>query len=137
MKPYRTKNGLLAGSNWTEVYKNAQSIYKKICAHSKRRPYIRSAYFKKDKIFLGLFWSHLYEKNLRDRVRRLKYFSCGIELIQNSYLDPESRDHLNDASQIAHRFTGITPKKEIFRAQIKEDKRNRKKWLISIFPYEK
>ena len=135
MQPYRTKSGALAGSSWAEVYKNAQKIYKKICAKSKRRPYIRSTYFKKDKIFLGLFWEHLHSKlSLKDKTRRLKYFACAIELIQQSHLEPVSKQNVDRNSEILHRFTGISAEKEIFFVQIKQDKRSGQKYFMSVFP---
>lgn len=56
IKAYITKSKKLSGTNYSEVYKKAFGLYKQIESQSKRRPYIRSVYFKKDKIFLGPFW---------------------------------------------------------------------------------
>lgn len=92
MKIYRTKSKKLSGTKWPEVNKKALVLYKKIRAKTKRQPYIKSAYFNRDKIFLSLFWRHLHEKvNLRDKTRRIKYFPCAIELIQKSKLDPDRK----------------------------------------------
>ncbi len=135
MKAYRTKANKLPGTKYSEVSKKALNIYSKIKNRSKRRPYIRSAYFRKGKIFLGLFWHHLHNKlNLKDKARRLKYFPCAIELIRNSRIDPASKEDVDKKSEILHRFKGITPKKEIFFVQIKENKRNSQKYFISVFP---
>jgi hypothetical protein len=118
-----------------EVRKKAFNIYTKIKSRSKRRPYIRSAYFEKDKIFLSVFWQHLFDKqNWQDRMRRLKYFAAAIELIKNTKFDPKSKDNPNKTNEILHRFTGITKEKEVFYVQIKENKRTGQKYLISIFP---
>jgi len=118
--------------------KKAHSIFNEIKIKSKRRPYIRSAYFKKSKIFLGLFWSHLHDKQgWDDRVRRLKLFPCAIELIQKSTYNPESKDNLNRPSEILHRFYGATQEGENFCVHIKEDKRTEEKFFISVFPYRK
>lgn len=133
-RAYFVKSEKLSGTSYGDVYKKAFAIYKRIKARTKRRPYIRSAYFNKDKIFLGLFWSHLKDKHHRERTRRLKYFPCAIELIKNSRLDPTSKENLEKTSEILHRFRGITPEKEIFLVQIKENKRNNQKYLISVFP---
>ena len=99
---------------------------------------MRSVYFKKSKIFLGLFWTHLYEKKTWvDRKRRVMFFPCAIEVIQNSKIHPESTEDPNNKSFMLHRFFGITPEQEMFCVQIKEDKRTNEKFLISIFPFEK
>jgi len=135
MKAYKVKAGKLKGTNFHEVRKKASGLYDQIKNKSKRRIYIRSAYFKKDKIFLALFWQHLFDKKKwQDRMRRLKYFEAGIELIRNSKFEPKSKDNPNAPGEILHRFTGVTKENEVFYVQIKEDKRSGQKSLISIFP---
>jgi len=137
MKFYKTKTKKLLSKKYKEIYKESQTAYKKIVGKSKRRPYVRSAYFKKSKIFIGLFWSHLYEKvGWGDRDRKLKLFSCAIELIENSRYDPESKESPNKQSEILHRFFGETPDNEKFCVQIKEDKRSGEKFFVSVFPYK-
>lgn len=136
IKQYKTKTRALAGTSYSEIYDKAFGLYKNIRRKTKRRPYVRSAYFKKEKVFLELYWQHLHQKNWRDRTRRVKYFFCALELIKNSRFDPESKDHPEDSSQILHRFTGITPDGDVFRIQIREDKRARQKWLMSSFPVD-
>jgi hypothetical protein len=134
-KAFRTKSKKLAGTNYSEVYKKAYGIYSQIEKRSKRRPYIRSVYFNKDKIFLGLFWHHLKDKfNHKDKTRRLKYLPCALELISCSRYCPNSKQNPMKKSEIFHRFTGITTDNEIFFVQIKENKNNNHKYLISVFP---
>ncbi|MFA5948632.1 MAG: hypothetical protein WC806_06770 [Candidatus Gracilibacteria bacterium] len=94
-------------------------------------------YFKKDKIFLDLFWSHIFEKNYWDQMRRMKFFPCAMELIQKSHFSPISKENPNKSSEILHRFAGATKANELFFVQIKEDKSIGKKWLISAFPIDK
>lgn len=135
MKSYQTKTKKLTGSDFHEVHQKAFSLYKEIKKKTKRRPHIRSAYFKKEKIFLELFWQHLFDKpNWKDRIRRLKYFPCAIELIQKSKFEPESKENPNKRTEILHRFGGVTSENDMFFVQIKEDKRTGQKFLISIFP---
>lgn len=136
-KAYRTKSKKLTGSNYGEVHKKAFSIFTQIKKKSKRRVYIRSAYFKNDKIFLSLFWHHLMEKHHKERLKRVKYFRCAIELIRESRFDPTSIENTEVKSEILHRFVGITTDDELFYVQIKENKRNGQKYLISIFPHGK
>lgn len=138
MKYHRVKTKKFPGSNYSEVLEKAKHFYNKIKKKTKRRPYIRSAYFNKDKVFLDLFWQHLWQKhNWRDKTRRLKYLACAIELIQNSKQEPESKQNVDRRKEILHRFVGITSDKEVFFVQIKEDKQTDKKYLISVFPPEK
>jgi hypothetical protein len=137
MPAYKTKTKALTGTNYKEISRKAFGQYQQIKRKSKRRPYVRSAYFKKEKVFLGLFWSHIYEKNYWDQMRRMKFFGCAIELIQNSHFEPTSKENANKQGEILHRFAGITADNEIFFVQIKEDKRTNQKYLISVFPVEK
>jgi hypothetical protein len=135
MQVYKTKSRKLSGTNWSQVSKQGQTLYKELRKKTKRHPYVRSAYFNKQKIFLDLFWQHLHEKNnLRDKIRRLKYLPCAIDLIQQNRLDPISKENPNRRGEIVHRFTGLTPDNEIFFVQIKERKSTNEKWFISVFP---
>ncbi|MBI2436899.1 MAG: hypothetical protein HYV41_04125 [Candidatus Magasanikbacteria bacterium] len=134
---YKSKIKPFSGGRWVQVSKKAYRLYNNIKARTKRRTYIRSAYFKGEKIFLEIFWRHLHQKeNLRDKTRRVKYLPCAIELIENSYVQPETKPHPKNHSETVHRFTGITSSGMLFRVQIKEDK-NGGLWLMSIFPYDK
>jgi len=137
MPAYKIKTKTLTGTNYREISKKASGLYQQIKRKSKRKPYVRSAYFRKEKVFLGLFWSHIYEKNYWDQMRRMKFFGCAIELIQNSRFEPTSKENPNKSGEILHRFAGITANNEIFFVQIKEDKRNNQKYLLSVFPVEK
>ena len=138
MKTFQTKSKKLTGTSFKEVFNKSHRLFVQIKSKSKRKPYIRSIYFKKDKIFLNLFWSHIHEKkNFRDKVRRMKYFSCAIELMKNSRFDPITKENPNRSSELLHRFAVITCEKDLFFVQIKEDKRTGKKRLLSVFPVEK
>ena len=138
MKAYQVKAKKLPGTNYSEVHRKALKMYSRIKKQSKRRPYLKSAYFKKDKIFLGLFWHHLRDKsNLKDKTKRISYFPCALELIKHSRFTPTSKENPNKKSEILHRFFGKTPDKELFCVQIKENKYSKQKHLMSIFPYKK
>lgn len=136
MKVYQTKVKKLTGSDYGEIRFKANALYKQIKSKTRRRTYVRSAYFKKDKVFLDLFWDHLWQKNWRDRVRRLKYYPCALDLIKNSRLEPISKQNPNKENEILHRFAGITPHKELFFVQVKEDKKTDQKLFMSVFPEE-
>ena len=66
MQVYKTKANRLGGTDFNEVRKKAFGIYTEIKKKSKRSPYIRSAYFNKEKIFLAIFWQHLWSSGRKD-----------------------------------------------------------------------
>ena len=134
MFPYHTKVRKLAGTDYREIHSQALNIFKQIKSKTKRRPYVRSAYFKKQKIFFDYFWQHLWQKSWKERTKRLKYFPCAIDLIQNSHQEPISKQSPNRKPEILHRFFGLIKDKELFIVQIKEDKKTDRKYLMSIFP---
>lgn len=136
MKAYQSKFKKLSGTDYKEIHSKALAVYKKIKSRTKRKPYVRSVYFNKEKVFLDYFWQHLQQKNWRDRNRRLKYYPCAIDLIRNSRLEPISKQNPNKPTEILHRFAGLTKGKEVFYVQIKEDKKTNKKYFISVFPPE-
>ena len=136
MQYYKTRARKLPGTHWPRLLKTALGIYKEITSKTKRRPYVRSAYFDKQKVFLGLFWQHLHEKNLRDKARRVAFFPCAMELIQKTRQEPTSKENPNRKGEIVHRFAGSTPDNEIFFVQIKEDRRTNQKWFMSVFPLD-
>lgn len=133
MNFYKTKKNKLAGSSFHEVNRSAQILYKQIRSETKRTPYIRSKYFKNEKVFLAIFWSHLFEKHEWERTTRLKFYPCAIDLIKNSTYDPVTRENFKQTDEILHRFYGKTKDNQEFVVQIKENKRSKRKDMISIF----
>ena len=134
MKVYKTKVKRLAGTEYAEVYPRAIVIYREIKHKTKRRPYVRAAYFNREKVFLNYFWEHLQQKNSRDRVRRLKFYPCAVDLIKNTKTEPASKENPNKKSEILHRFAGMTSDKELFFVQISEHKKTNQKFFLSVFP---
>src|SRR5579859_3572344 len=133
---FLVKSNLLWGSNYREVRKQALEIFAEISAKTKRKPYIRSAYFDKQKVFFDLFWDHLFQKPPRQRVKRLKYFSCCLELLTHSKLQPETKIDETRPHEILYRFFGQTKEKNQFIVQLKENTRTKKVYLISFFPWK-
>lgn len=131
---FRTKAEVISGTDYKEVHHKARAIYLAFKKRTKRRTYIRSAYFKTDKVFLDLFWEHLQQKNWRDRVRRLKLYSVALDLIQHSKIHPVTVQNPNKGSEVLHRFRGETKNKNRFIVQIKENKRTNQKVFLSVFP---
>ena len=132
---YKTKASSISGTDFREVHKKAMAIYREITCHTKRRPYIRAAYFNESNFFLGLFWQHIWDQHKwQDRMRRLKYFDVAIELIRHSRFEPDSKKNPNAKHEILHRFGGITVNQEVFFVQIKENEITGQKHFISVFP---
>lgn len=137
MQIYKTRARKFHGSHFHVVHEQAFGLYTEIKKKSKRRTYIRSAYFVKDKVFLDLYWHHLFEKsNWRDRVRRMQYYGCAIELLQNSRFKPNSTKDPNKPNEMLYRFYGTSADDELFCVQIKENLKKKQMFLISVFPAE-
>ncbi len=134
MEVYKTKIKSLAGTDYSEVYSKAKSIYKVVSSKTKRRPYIRSSYFNKEKVFIDYFWNYMMTKNPHDRLRRLKQYPCALDLIKYSKVKPLMKGDPNKSSEMLYRFTGINGNKEIFHVQVKEDKKTGEKVMMSMFP---
>ncbi|MEK7064339.1 MAG: hypothetical protein AAB973_01895 [Patescibacteria group bacterium] len=135
MVPYQTKTSIVSGSEYKEVHKKILDYFQTIKAKTKRKPYVRSPFFHKEKVFFDFFWTHLFQKsNWKDRTRRLKFFPAAVDLIKNTHQRPESKPNPNKKSETLHRFAGLTKEKQLFFVQIKENKRTKTKQLISIFP---
>lgn len=130
MIPYQTKSKKISGSSYGEVLKNAFSLFNEIEKKTKRRPYLRSAYFKKDKIFFDYFKKHIFQKSPKERMKRLKYFRAAVELIKYSNNKPIVKENKNE---IFYRFAGMTKERELFFVQIKENKKG-EKYFMSCFP---
>ena len=136
MRIYQSKCGKLSGTNFSEVARDARAVLRKLTTKTRRRPHVRSAYFKKSKIFIGPFFAHTHEKSWQDAVRRMKLFPCAIDLVKNSRYEPLSKQDPNNPHIMLHRFGGATRQKELFYVQIKEDKRTGNKYFMSCFPPE-
>jgi hypothetical protein len=95
-------------------------------------PYVRSAYFKHEKVFLKLFWNHLAQKRMADRARRIIYYRPAIDLIRNSRIAPEISD-LDMSREVYYRFYGHTADGREFVVQIKQNKSGGK-YHMSVFP---
>ena len=134
MNVYKTKAEIIRGTTLKDVLQRAKLAYAKVSGRTKRRPYIRSAYFDKEKIFFDYFWLHINQKSRPERRRRLIFLSCATELIEKSRLKPEVTKNPNKREEVLYRFTGKTPTGEEFAVQIKEDQKSRHKYLMSIFP---
>lgn len=129
---FLVKTPPLYGNHYGRIKKQALATLKVIESKTKRRPYIRSKYFAKQKIFTNLFLSHLFDKNTVDRKRRLRFLPCAIELIEKSTYYPEINQNQNKKEQL-YRFYGRTKDKQKFAIQIKETSR-KNKYFMSVFP---
>jgi hypothetical protein len=112
----------------------ARKEFQAIKRLTKRQPYVRSKYFRGDKIFLSLFWEHLAQKHRGDRASRLKFYSAAIDLLRNTTADPSTLFGADDRNIMLHRFLGETKDGALFYVQVKQDKRSGRKDFMSVFP---
>lgn len=134
MNYYQTKANLIPGSNYKELKRKVDSLFSSLQRKTKRQPYIRSAYFNKQKIFFNIFWTHLFDKSYSVREARLKLLTAGIELLTHSRNHPFTVDNQKNKSESLHRFYGQTNEKVKFVIQLKEIKSTGKLYLMSIYP---
>lgn len=130
--PYQTRSSKITGTKFGELIKETRMFFETIESKTKRRPYVRSAYFEKRKVFFDLFWKHLYQKSFKERSKRLKFIRCAVELVEKSRNDPDSIEEKR--GEIWHRFGGLTKSGELFYVQVKEDKKTRRLDFMSVFP---
>lgn len=99
--------------------------------------HIRSKYFTKDKIFIGAFWDHTNKKSPSERVRRLKLYSCALDLIRNTTYAPDTIHTSTDKDSSSHLFYGTTKDGILFCVRIHESKRTGRKEFTSAYPVKK
>lgn len=121
MDYYQTKVRRLSGITISETKRAAHVLYRQTVKSSRRRPYIRSAYFNKEKIFLDNFWPHINQKSHYEIPRRLRFLPCAIELIQFSRVKPLMTVDRHNPQDRLYRFKGLSVEGNIFYVQIKED----------------
>lgn len=131
---YQSSHTILVGNNYKTIQRKALLVFYDIKHATKRRPYIRSAYFKKQKIFFDYFWAHLAQKSFRDRFRRLQFFVCAIDLVKNSHQMPIFLHQTKKIHEMVYRFSGMSRDQKRFYVQIKENTKNKQKYLMSVFP---
>lgn len=135
MKVYKSKYLQISTTSHAYVMRAARYEYHKIQKRTPRRQaYVRSQYFKKDKVFINQFWEHLKQKRLGDQVRRAKLFICAVDLIRYSTYSPDTIYKHEDRDTALHRFYGQTKDGICFSVQIRENKRSGRKDFMSVFP---
>lgn len=134
MIPYQAKSKKISGTSYGEVFHDALKVFDEIKKKTKRRPYVRSAYFKKEKIFFDYFREHLFQKSAKERMKRLRFFKAAVELVKHSRNEPIIKTNPNKPGEKFYKFVGLTAEKDIFFAQIKEDKRKRKYFMSCFGP---
>lgn len=122
----------ITGTNFSKGNKKVREIFRDLEKKTKRKSYIRTPYFDKEKIFFDYFFPHLNQKSRKTKLDRLKFFPCALELIQKTRYEPSVRVNLHGNNETLYRFGGITPNEKKFLVQIKEKKKGNK-FLMSVF----
>lgn len=133
MKVYQSKYPKLTGSSYLELECKARQLHKDIAGRTKRNAYIRSTYFKGDKIFIKVFWEHMSQKSQSDRQRRLQYYRCGIDLLRYTTNEPQVENQATRKGETLYRFMGKSKEGDLFYVQVKQNKQNNI-YFMSIFP---
>jgi hypothetical protein len=134
LQTYRSRCPITKGTSISELAKKARMLFDAEAKKSKRTPYVRSAYFNKEKVFLNLFWPHISQKPRGERIRRLRYVACAFDLIHNSRSAPISKPNPNSPSETLHRFAGVSKDGYLYFVQIREDKGGRKSFMSVFSP---
>jgi len=114
MIPLQTNKEKLSGIRYIELKEQTLFLFNQIKKGTKRKPYIRSVYFRKQKIFFDYFWMHLFQKNPKERIKRLRYFKAALEVIRKSRNHPISQENPHKRGELLHRFAGLTKEGELF-----------------------
>ncbi len=131
---YHCQSLPLGGHRYADIMPQARALFRALQKKTKRRPYIRSAYFKKDKVFFEYLWTHLNQKSLPDRARRLRYLPCALEVLQKSRQDPITFVDSQDPDTIRHQFSGVAGDGSRFAVIVKQERASGRKHLLSLFP---
>jgi hypothetical protein len=134
MGQYKTKAKTIKGTSYQEIVKSARRAYGDVRAKSRRSPYVRSKYFGGNKVFLNLFWEHISQKRRGERIKRLAFYECALELIAETRLAPVTAIKNRDTTISYHRFDGITREGLEFIVQLKESKKTGRIDFMSVFP---
>lgn len=134
IRAYQCKAKPISGRRFVDVIPQARKLLRTVQKKTKRRAYIRSAYFHKDKIFFDFFWQHMLAKSAVDRARRLKYLPCALELLRSSRCDPLSFIDEYQPGIIKHEFKGRSPDGMNFSVIVQEDRKTNKKQLLTLYP---
>jgi len=130
-KYYQSRLPRISGTNYTEILAKARAIYRDLDIQTgHRNTYVRSEYFKKQKIFLKTYWDHFGDKRLSQRRQRIPYYAATIDLLKNTRVKP---DELYEKEHHLYRFFGITKDGHKFVVQVKANRKN-EKYHMSSFP---
>ncbi|MDR0980106.1 MAG: hypothetical protein LBM12_03090 [Candidatus Nomurabacteria bacterium] len=138
MKFYQSKCSLLPGTSYDEVLLLARAAYKQFSTKTRRTPYLNAKYkgYKTPKIFLDLFWTHIFQKKPRERFERLKLYSCALDTLRNTQTPPEAQKSFDKDIRL-YRIYGVSRNGKKFCVQIKEELKTGRKYFMSVFPWNR
>jgi hypothetical protein len=125
---FQSKQSKLYSTVYSRIYNYTKSYYESLIQNPRRKPYVRSKYFD-GKVFLDEFWTQIFRRNLADRRRRLAFYVCAIDLIQNSRNEPEVKYEMGKE---LYELYGIAKNGEKFAVHLRKSKKNI--YFMSCFP---
>lgn len=136
MNIYRSRYTKYQGTH-AEAVAAARREYHAIQKRTPRRaPYVRSQYFRKDKIFINTFWDHLKQKAPAERSARIRFYHCALDLLRNTSIAPVITKSQESDIELC-RFYGQTTDGIYFCVQVKSNIRNHRKDFMSVFSVRK
>lgn len=138
MNIYQSKYNQLPGTSHQEAIKSARYCHQKVQnTNPRRKTFVRSKYFKGDKVFLAQFWPHLMQKRRGDQIRRAKLYLCALDLLRNTSHSSSMVVEKGHLESVLIRFEGRTKDGILYIVQVKYNIRSERKDLISVYPVNK
>ena len=125
---FKSKHSKLYSTVYSRVFCSARLYYESLIQNPRRKPYVKSKFFDK-KVFLDEFWTQILRRNLADRRRRLSFYICAIDLIQNTRCEPVIK---YEVGKEFYEFYGIAKNGEKFVVHMRRSKENI--YFMSCFP---
>jgi hypothetical protein len=132
---FKIKTRPIPGTNLKEVTKKMMLAFHDIEKRTKRRPSIKCKVLGNDKIFIGEYIAHQGQKMRIDKLRRLKFFPCAIDLIKNTTEKPTEK--VLRSGEVLYRLYGIAGNGQKFIVQISQNPKTGNKRLMSSFPKDR
>jgi hypothetical protein len=135
MRYFKIKTRPITGTNLKEVTKKSMSIFHDIEKQTRRRPSVKCQVLGGNKVFIGEYLAHQNQKMRLDKLRRLKFFPCAIDLIENTTEKPTEKTLRS--GETLYRLYGIAGNGQRFVVQISKNPKTDNRRLMSSFPKDR
>jgi hypothetical protein len=133
IKFFQSKYNEMAGTSYCELINKAHAIVNALNPNHRRKENVHCGYYSGEKIFFEYFWQHQSNKPPADKMRRIRFFQCAVDLLQNTTYAPNIEPSGKNSSELWLSFYGKTKSGVKFVVHLKSNQRGNK-YLMSIFP---